>query len=314
MSLTDNHILKVHTAPDGVVWSADGAYCPKSSGLRADEFVESLSGKQQHVRTLGVHENARLITQLYFKSCSPRHGGKLEVAGPLVCDHRRERANPEAALYRMRQCTLSPSLGGWHVVSDVDVNSYEIAAAMARGMSTESAVIYAQRHPTWPDLSFIGGVQPAYLAKVLGLIIDPRWFIDPRHPERISRVQSYLGLNPHTQAHVSNNPVRVTGRQMRCLAVLRAWKQVQPPTPAEIERPEYFLWRRRRQAGGNSDSKGDLSASLAFIAYLIHTWQQTIARRSRTGQHLAMFQPDMLLQGVEIDAYRRHRERWTGAI
>ena len=311
---TDSHILKGHTAPDGGVWSAEGAYCPRSTGLQAAEFVASLTGKQQHVRTLGVHENAKLIMQLYDKCCSPRHGGKLEVAGPLVCDSRRERANPEAALYRMQQCTLSPSLGGWHQVSEADIDSYEIAATMLRGMSTEKAVILAQHHPTWPDMSFIGGVQPAYLAKVLGLVIDPRWFIDPRHPERISRVQSYLGLDPYTQAHVSNRPSQVTPRQMRCLAVLRAWKQPNPPTPAEIERPEYFLWRRRRQAGEKLDCKGDLSASLAFVAYLIHTWQQTIARRSRTGQHLAMFQPDMLLQGAEIDAYRRHRERWSGAI
>lgn len=112
---TEALILKLHVADNGDVWYADGMDVPRMAVEDRGGFVSSLAKRDSlHVRLLGTPQNAPLIVELYQKYCSPRRPGILEVASPLLCESEPERHNPEVALYRMRQCLLPPSLGGWH--------------------------------------------------------------------------------------------------------------------------------------------------------------------------------------------------------
>ena len=129
MRTQEDQIIKLQLAGDGRLWYSDGVETPRAAVQDRSGFVSDLAEKDSpHVRVLGTQTNAPLIVDLYQKCCSPRRSGRLEVASPLVCESDHERKTPNIALYRMRQCALSPSLGGWHRVDERDYPGYAIAA------------------------------------------------------------------------------------------------------------------------------------------------------------------------------------------
>lgn len=303
MTNAEARILKLQLADDGRVWCARGletpAPAPDRDALLADlDHYESLQ-----VRVIGAQFNAPLIVELYQRYCSPRMGGKLEVASPNICQTPKELHDPITALYRMRQCNLPPSLGGWHKVTELDYPAYAIAAQFLKdGRFTEHIRRLLITHPVYPDLTFIPTLDLAATAELLATVIDPRWFIDTRNPYRLSRLKTFLGLSPRHVTDVAEGKGK--GRcACRCRLVLNAWGGMQPtPSASEIERPENFLWRRYRSAGGGI--KGILRASQAFTAYFARAWQHRLVAKSPQRQEL--FTPQEMLQGCEVEAYRQH--------
>ncbi len=305
MTTKEAQILKVQLSQDGRLWYARGVETPVMSTQSRAGFVSGLSARDDlHVRVLGTVINAPLIVDLYQKCCSPRRTGKLEVASPAICETIAERRDPQISLYRMRQCLLSPSLGGWHQVDELDYPSYAIAAQFAEdGKFTSHIDKLLVTHPTYHDLTFLPTLNRSAAAELLGIILDPRWFIDTRNPYRLSQLKLYLGLTPKHMRQVTTAGVSCE-RTRRCQLALAAWGGGHPPTTAEFERPGNFLWRRWREA--NDTVMGNLRATQAFMAYLIRTWQQQLV--SKSGQTLEMFIPSELLRDAEITEYKIHAQ------
>lgn len=311
MTVSESTIAKVHLSPDGEVWTARGLWAPHGTGCDIEAFAATLDVTQPiYARVLGTLSNAPLITMMYPR-CT-QSGGRLEIASPLLCQTVVEQQNPMVALYRMRECQLSPSMGGWHTFGQVDYPSYALAAHYCAGATSgpDYMLRMLETHPVWYDLTFIGTINPESCIFLLANIRDPRWYIDSRHPERINRLATYLGLHPNTQRVVSTRQkVRseMTHRQLLCNAVLNAWSSGGPPsTENALHAPCSFLWRRWRHHGGGV--MGDLRASQAFIVFLCRTWQHQICQRTGV-QKIDMFLPEKLLMPAEVRAYEQHSSR-----
>lgn len=305
MLIREEETLKLHTAPTGEIWYADAAHAPRSSGLVLADFLQDRNwlSRERSIRVLGLVANAALIKELYVRQLSQLIG-RIELAGPLVCETAAERCNPEIALFRMRQCLLSASLGGWHAMTERDYPSYALASYLAGtdDYADEHAVRILQTHPAWPDLTFIRGVDPRNCARLLARTLDPRWYINPQFPERVAKLDEFLGLDPKT-VHAVSDSKRTPGggREQRCRITLGSWKTNDPPGTAERSIPANFLWRTWFAAGGGP--KGDLRASQQFVAYLRHTWLQALCK----GQVNNLFAPDLLFKTLEErSAYLAH--------
>ena len=212
--LIDSSYLKVTSNEEGGIWIIDGDKMPKKMDIKVDEFVEDVVGsnKYKFVRVLASPVNYNLITKLY----TLKEKGlveSLQLATPALMQSNR----PESSLLRMRLCTLPASLGGFHEATDDDFTIYTMArlARILRSIEIKmldcgnhiplklereykkvcSVMIDTlNTHPVWQYISFIDSIDPVIAGVVLANIGDPRWFVNPDKPDRLSRMYSWMGL------------------------------------------------------------------------------------------------------------------------
>jgi len=298
----EQSVLRLHTDSHGTVWQAIGVERPSPfSGDLAELLTECSAYGDPHVRVLGTHGNARLITNLYHQLVELKKS-RVEIASPRKCvADTEELSDPEKVLWRMRQLRLAAVLGGWHPLTKLDMPAYAIAAEIASAQGTAtSSMRFLTRHPAYARWRFIPNVHHESMAMLIAMILDPRWFVDPKRPNRLARLRSYLGILPRYAAGDVKTPRDISRRDRFC-TVLRAWKG-REPSNASYERPENFLWRRWRAAGGGI--KGDLLATRAFLVYFIRNWQQSLLINNP--QKLELFDAESLLKGAEVQAFRDH--------
>jgi hypothetical protein len=167
----------------------------------------------------------------------------------------------------------------------------------------DAAQAYLQLHPAHKALTFIPTINPAELAKLFTTIIDPRWYVDKRLPERAAKLELFLGLTPQIQNRVSNTDCLLKrSREFRCATVLAAWKSADVDT-LDLTEPANFLYRIYAAAGGGP--RGDLRASQAFVRYLRHNWLAGL--EARNGVKDGLFAPNLFFKSpAEIAAYSVH--------
>ncbi len=296
----DEDTLKLHTAEDGTIWYGDGNKEPLRSGLEAHQFIPRLEQHSQlNIRILGLTENSRLISMLLSRT---DRDWRVELAGPIALETLAERKDARITLYRMRQLRLAPSLGGWHAATAADLATYRLVEAVTVGLPYDDLV---RQHPAWHDIEFLPQPNADACAAMLGYLIDPRWFVDPLKPERLAQAASYMGLIPKVMDDVLHGREKPnSGSHRRCASVLHAWKQPELPEPADMERPNHFIWRQYRTLG--CDAKAALRASQKFLDYVLRTWLQQILRLSPGHHQQELFSPAAMLQALEVKAYQEH--------
>lgn len=304
---TDDNTLKLHVAPDDIVWAANGAAPAYSTEKSVDFFLETdgIKGFGSQVRLIGSARNARLISGLYLRRAK-REVASVELAGPNILRSPQEADDPTAAIRRMRSVFLSPAAGGWH---KLDATDYPVYAMLSRELSEMSAPgtalqTYFRLHPAHTALSFIPTLSAPIAAQLLCLIIDPRWYVDTRAPDRTGKLELYLGLTPRVQELVSSCDKKIlTGHRLfKCASVLAAWK-TKKPEDVDVANPANFLYRIRAHYGGGH--MGDLRASQSFIRYVRHNWLAAIEKRK--GVKDGLFIPErFFLTAEEQAAYRTH--------
>jgi hypothetical protein len=280
--------LKLHTAADGMVWCADGTSVACASAKPAEVFVRDWHPPCPcRVRVLGARQNAALLAGLWQqkRKCLL----SFEVAKPGVSPNLRD---PVETLYAMRQCRFAPSQGGWHGYTAADHAQYMLMMQRSR---------YAlQQHPVWPAVNFIPRLDWNAVLEILCAITDPRWYVDPGAPERMSRYFAYLGLVPR-HARAQGSPVWAATYRV----LTDCWSGDPPQDPS---RPEEFLWRVRDAAGGGW--RGTLRASQKFAIFLRRIWLQAIYRGTRYSGGDTLFLPDMFFKTPEeVTAFRRHMQQ-----
>jgi hypothetical protein len=302
----DETVIKLHTAADGKVWYSRGISAVKNSEQIVDSFLLSpvVAGIGLTFRLLGVQQNAELLCALYLR----RYKGEIrsiEIAGPNILDSQYELSSPELVVQRMRTVAMSPAAGGWHQLTMHDYPTYAMLARMLRTNYEydETTQHYFQMHPAHKALTFIPTLAAASAAKMLIYIIDPRWYIDRRRPERLKKLELFLGLTPAVQTKVSNSKkLLIKNREFRCAAVLRSWK-TQPIENVDLADPANFLYRIYQAAGGGA--KGDLRASQAFIRYVNDNWLAGL--ENRKGIRDGLFAPNLFFKTpAEIETYEYH--------
>jgi len=291
----DENIIKLYTAPDKRVWYSVGIGPPVNSNQLVDEFLLTpvLVGISTIARIIGIAQNAELISALYLKSNNKEMRG-VEIAGPNILHEPAELNDPSIVLSRMRSVDIAPAAGGWHKLSLHDYPTYAMLSRMLRNkfVFDEAAETYFHIHPVRKALLFIPTISEPNVAKLLTIIIDPRWYVDRRAPDRAAKLELYLGLTPQTQACVSRpEHLLIKTREFRCQTVLSAWK-TKPADAVDIQDPANFLYRIHNAVGGNA--KGDLRASQAFVRYLRYNWLSAL--ETRLGVKDGLFVPKMFFK------------------
>lgn len=279
----EDGIIRVHRSLTGEVWAATGRQAPAIVAGDLLSFVSTAAWQAYPlVRVFGCPANVKLITGIWN---AKRTQQQLQLATPQVCHDRQELQNPEIALWRSRQCLRSASLGGWHTVTDGDIVTYNMAAAEP-GSATRAALL--PQHPVWSALNFLQLWEQPAVADLLADVLDPRWFVDPEKPDRISRLQAFLGQYPGA----AKTPDAARRRSL----VRQAWFADGKP---DIQSHGAFLWRRYIE-------HGELKAGRTFVAYLMRAWQAELVRQQSKVHVDSLFCPEMLMTIGEAAAYRRY--------
>ncbi len=268
----DDEAMKVHVS-QGRVWFLSGDRLPQDSGLSVARFVASdFARGTEQIRVLGSSENARLITLLYCKKKAGRFKS-LQVGSPLSCESASRRDNPCHVLAAMRRWNVVPSCGGWHEMTGKDIPSYILGSRRldrdSAGAMPASDLSILKTHPVYYAVAGIHGIHLPSVAAIVGEILDPRFFIDLDEPDRLSKLESFFGLDPKDIA--AGGRAGAPGQHRRYVTLLAAWKSQSEPSSREIaDNPEMFPWRE--YARHKESRKGDLRASQMFLHYLRHTW------------------------------------------
>lgn len=308
-SVTDETVIKLHTHTDGRVWFSTGIGPATNSEQLLDSFLLSpvLNGIGVQVRVLGLPQNAELISALYLR----RHKNEIsrvEIAGPNVLHTAEDIDDPQIVLRRMRSVDVASAAGGWHTLSVHDYPTYAILGRMQRTnfVFDDAAQAYFRMHPAHKALTFIPTLDTEVAAQLLAAIVDPRWYVDRKSPDRAAKLELFLGLTPQVQTSVSA-PKRLLhkGRELRCANVLRTWKTAEPDA-IDLQNPANFLYRIYNAAKGGP--KGDLRASQAFVRYLRYNWLDGI--ENRRGTKDGLFAPNLFFKTpAERAAYAEHMSK-----
>jgi len=307
-SVMDENVIKVHTADDGRVWYAIGINPPVNSEQIVDTFLLSsvITKFGTIVRLLGTAQNAELIASLYLR----QYKGEIrsvEVAGPNILQSPAEFSDPALVILRMRAVSIASAAGGWHALSMHDYPTYAMLARMWRtNFAFDMAMqTYWRMHPAHKALTFIPTISEEETVKLLTTIIDPRWYVDRRTPDRAAKLELYLGLTPQVQNRVSDiKKLLSKRREVRNANVLAAWK-TQPVDNVDLQLPGNFLYRIHAAAGGGI--RGDLRGSQAFIRFLRYNWLAGL--ENRVGKKDGLFAPNLFFKSpAECSAYTQHME------
>lgn len=304
IKITDDLILKVHTAPDGKVWYLDGDRLPENSGKSVAEFMDSqVVRRADKVRILGVPSNAELALQMYNRKLKDELGS-VEVCSPLACETSARREKPEAVLFDLRKFSGLPSMGGWHEFCETDYPSYAIAVNLERKADSGHLLRFLKDHPVWYAVAGIPHLSSLALCRLIGTVLDPRFFIDPEEPDRLSKLEAFLGLDPKI-AIVGGKNDTTSKQYFRYQLVLDCWKHDEPGKDTAAALPELFVWKAYYDAGGGW--KGDLRAGQKFVQYLRHTWLDALYPRKPWVEPL--FAPEHFFNKEGVIWYKRQLNR-----
>ena len=115
--------------------------------------------------------------------------------------------------------------------------------------------------PVWGPLSFLRP-PPALAARLLGLLQDPRWHIDPESPEGVGTLHAFLGLNPRA----AQGRGGTAGRSYNL--VLAQWQRTTQTGCNFLGR--YF--QQQLQDRPQEPWRAELRTSQLFIRFLREVW------------------------------------------
>lgn len=304
-------VYRLHVDDQGYVWYAFDGQMPVPSMTKVGDFMRNPPmGMADSTKAIGCPNNVDLLLRLYDRKLNGKLA-RVQVCTPAVCPTASRRKRPEVVLLDANQWQGWPaSLGGWHEFGEDDFPAYYLARNFMVGLETMDVTKHVGRtHVAWHALSFIPHLNEEYSFRLLAMILDPRWFVDPEEPEKNSRLEGFLGLTPRTQYHVSGDGNNKTVQAYdRCATVLRAWKMGKPTSKAEYAQPGNFLWRIHANEG--TGYKADLRTSQAFVSFLKNVWLHELYRGRGGAGCDGLFVPEYFFKHKnEAEAYRQHMRR-----
>ena len=250
-------------------WTAQPGESPRL--LDAGEFWPCAEAAER-LRCMGSQENAGFILELLERGCA------VSLVSPRIC--RQCRSGPEQ-LFCLQRCELPASLGGWHAATFADLIAYWLCVHTETAGDRSEVADHATLHPVERFTRF-AGIDPELLGGLIGLIRDPRWFINPQQPDRSGPLRLFLGVQPK----VADRPGHA--RFGRYDAVLQAWRR--SPRPAA---PRDFLWRI-------AEKHGVLAATAQFVNFLRLVWLQALYPSQE------LFLPEEFFMPDELASYRAY--------
>lgn len=263
---------------DGRVWAMEPGRMPAAAAGSVDEYLGSAAGRRlEAARARGTVGNAGLLVRLY----AMRVRGDLDaldVCSPAAGGGRRAADDPAACLVRMARVLGPASTGGWHPFVDLDYPAYAIAATT----DPDDRVRFLKTHCAYHALSFVPDLDLPAAAAIVGAVLDPRFFVDPEHPDRTTRLERFLGVSPR------GAPDRLREVVACCVGAARGG----------ADRPGAFAAR----PGALADMPG-AAGPRAFVRFLAAAWTDALY----PGRPEPVFDPDVFFaEPWTSAAYRRH--------
>jgi|GEM_PF-4344803 len=250
-----------------------------------------LERKPSMLCTMGDADHARLIVR------ASRRGIRVALVRPDPAWT--NPATPASeTLARMRECTRPPMCGGWHTATEADFATYALLAGDEPDDGNGEPA-----HPLLDYLGFVVGLDEAACRDLIREVVDPRWHADPERPERFSRLQMFLGVNPRWFERLrAGGELPPAARRLQMVS--RAWAA---GDGYPLDMPGNFI-QRIYVAGGRSD-RAFLRASRRFVLFLGHAWRQVIYE-ANGGAANQLFVPELFFkQPAEIEGFKQHLSR-----
>ena len=316
-----NGELRVHTDSDNIVWCGQHGVPVRRTGMDPKQFVSnSVFRTASVVRVVGVAQNSRLLLGMYerHRSAPALATRKIYIGSPCMFPVRSLLDDPEEVLLRLWQQDSQARLSAmWHTMGPVEFNSHMLCATVnASGVVDEQARLIFRYHPIYESLSFFSGLNVDLLIRWVCAVVDPRWFIDADHPNRLSKLMRFSGLTPsnfeefaaslndkmwdNATRDLSVAPDDLLGRHWKKAFMLYGSWATQEPN---INSPSAFVWRIFKKHEGSSS--GMLKASQSFLRFIVLHWLQQLSSSKRS-----LFDPLLFFKtDEEIDAYLKHTAR-----
>lgn len=286
--MTHNN-LKVHCAYDDTVWYADDSLSVCHSGQDVMEFIGVFPiAKFKQISVLAAPQNATLVCRLFELFHDTATQIRL-VFGPETVD-------VTAALHGLVQPQHRSA-----IMHKAEYFAYRLLALKADS-EPEQIDKALKQHPAWSFLSFIPFIDKHSIGNILAEIGDPRRFVHPFKPNRLSRLYAYMGVNYSNGKRFFED--ETPGMNFdRALSVFNAWhneKACEYYKQHKPSRPEDFLWRIFMT---NSDPAISLTkVSKRLLDYIYLLW-----RAKLTTHQEVKFMPSMFFKREdELKAFYKH--------
>lgn len=274
-------ILTVHTdEKTREIWFGTGR--PRASkwqGDGPDEFARvKWVSEAETIRILGTEANADMIVQLHNQRLKTGMPHDIEIGGPWSC---RIDEGPDAVFHDMLENQLPSSVGGWHKLSESDYRTYAVLAAFRKdGYLSDYVGTLLRVHPAYPAFSFVEGIDWDYAIELLRLLVDPRFLVDPRYPDRFSRTKQFFGLASKDHNGTYNARAFMTGRDgcqslnyRRAKIVFGTW--FREDCNSELGPKDFLMRAFHARAKGAREEPREMAlvqASQIFLRFVRDVW------------------------------------------
>lgn len=286
-------ITYVHVDNYGLVWAAQQNEIASLEAYEIDEFVDKLKADDDRSwRVVAARQNVNLVARLY----QDLRAGSVYLASPRLVGAKRHLSDGRYVIYRAQQAAIPRTAGGWNKLTAEQAAIYNLAT-YDNTVDTQdlfSKIIENQ----WfcKLLSFIPGLHLPAVAALAVEVLDPRWFIDPKNPDRCSAIKRYLGISPAIIRRMLDGGT--SQLQYRCKLVHAAWYT--NIEPKHVMKPNYFLHRILYKRGGKLD--GWVAAANKFVEFFNRAWLDQI-HRTESKSNESFFSPELFFKNSEVEAY-----------
>ncbi len=222
-----------------------------------------LSGN--YFRFAGLPNNFPLIAALYERKVK-RNNGRVEICSPQVFRSHSESSVPSSLLVLQHEASVN-CYGGWRELRNLEYSTIQLALATgihAKELNIPRIENLLRAHPIWPELAFIPNLNFVPCAHMLSIILDPRWYVDPLHPSRGSKLRNYLGLSPRSIKKLDDNSQKLDIYDWRCRIVTSSLTWTSDS--------DCFIYNTFNKLKKHDVLKAMLRASQLFVEYVRLVW------------------------------------------
>lgn len=294
--VNETNTVKLTLATDGKLWIMRGRQMPELWSFKGERSTDEMVGhvrkelQDRPVRIPGLFRNIALINFLLAlrdESLTSR----IEICSPWCCGQVADTADPGVLLYSAQRFDPPVSVGGWRRLTDYDRAVFKFSEALQCGEP-----IVPEHHPVLQALSWIRGINLNATAYLLGMIVDPRWFIDPARPDRHNKLSQFLGLAPIP----SSNSKTSSKRFLRSNLVRSCWRTSEEP-PEDLQVND-ILWQK--YLSRPDQDRAEIETSRFLVSWLRQMW---LAVLCRSEQRRELFVPSLFFSDPETaEAFSLH--------
>ena len=188
----------IHIDHDGTTWviTPEGIPTQVVGKYRPSKLLSTV------YRVIGIPQNYKIIISLYLALISKEIKGKLLVGAPSIC-HRYHNSSLQL-LNCVSLLNAHDNLPHtWHNVDSASYRNFLLLQVKQEQIYDSSPKLqdrvqhWYSQHVTYPFWQFLKIEQHSdLLIDILASIVDPRWYFNVSHPNRLTRLDNHFGLMP----------------------------------------------------------------------------------------------------------------------